>query len=248
MMLTGGSSKPPAAADPLALIDKLPSHGDEASARQLCQHVLARELGREPVYRRLLEVCLGFCQRPMQVIEGGWMAKPRGGSKDARVPLLTSDPRCAWNALHILRGLRDTREVQLDESLLPYRTQDFLAGERWYEEVATENATRLWQHIYYARTLPRAAPAPAAAAAGGGGGGGTAGGTVGQLPPGGGGINGSVAAGGAEGSTGLTRLPLLLPLLDHYFFCFAFWAVARKRSTVDPSSMSMCVEMEIFGE
>lgn len=225
-----GSSKPAlAAANPLAQIDRLP-HMDEAQARQLCQQLLARELGREPVYRRLLEMVLGFCQRPVQsVTDGGWLQKPRPprGGKDARVPLLTSDPRCAWNALHILTGLRDAREVQLDESLLPYRTQDFLNGDPLYEEVATDNAKRLWQHIYYARTLPRAAPAPATATG--------AGATQGQpQPPApGGGLDASSA-----GGTGLTRLPLLLLLLDHYFFCFAYWAVARKRSD---GVMSMCV-------
>lgn len=234
-----GSSKPAAAGDPLAQIDRLPSM-DEAQARQLCQQLLARELGREPVYRRLLEVVLGFCQRPVQTSDGGWLQKPRrpGPGKDARVPLLTSDPRYAWNAFHILRGLRDTREVQLDESLLPYRTQDFLNGDALFEEVATDNAKRLWQHIYYARTLPRAAPAPATAATGAGATTtttGAQGGASGQQQQ-------PSAAGttldASSAGTGLTRLPLLLLVSDHFLFCFAYWSVARKRSSAHYGPMS----------
>jgi hypothetical protein len=215
--------------DPLAMIDRLPTM-DEAAARQLCQSLLARELGREPVYRRLLEVCLGFCQRPVQTTDGGWLQRPRRGpgGKDARVPLLTTDPRCAWNALHILRALRDTREVQLDETILPYRTQDFLNGDdALFGEVVTDNARHLWGRIYGTRTQPRRAPALASATAAlPPGGGGISGGQVG----GAGGGGGATAAGGADGQAAMTRLPLLLPLLDHYFFCYAYWAVTRKRA------------------
>jgi len=208
--------------DPLAMIDRLPTM-DEAAARQLCQSLLARELGREPVYRRLLELCLGFCQRPVQPTDGGWLQKPRRGpaSRDARLPLLTTDPRCSWNALHILRALRDTREVQLDETILPYRTQDYLNGDdALFGEVVTDNARHLWGRIYGTRTQRRQAPAPAAAPSGGSG-------QVGGASGGGGG--GATAAGGADAAVAMTRLPLLLPLLDHYFFCFAYWAVARKQ-------------------
>lgn len=124
MMLPGAPSMSAAASDPLALIDRLPS-ADDAGVRLVCQKVLLRELGREPVYRRLLECVLGFAQQPAQTTDGGWLQRPRrgGAGKDARVPLLSSDPRFAWNALHILRSLRDTREIQLDETMLPFRTQ-----------------------------------------------------------------------------------------------------------------------------
>jgi hypothetical protein len=136
--------------------------------------------------------------------------------------------------------------VQLDESLLPYRTQDFLNGDALFEEVATDNAKRLYSHIYYARTLPRAAPAPATAATGAGAATtttGAQGGASGQQQqqqhqqqqhPSAAGTTLDASSAG----TGLTRLPLLLLVSDHFLFCFAYWAVARKRSSAHYGPMS----------
>ena len=79
---------------------------------------------------------------------------------------------------------------------------------------------RLYLEIYANRTMIHSAGSA------------TAGGVT---AAGGGGVSGPTGAGGGSGEGAYTRLPLILPMLDHYYFLFAHWALARKRAPGDNS-------------
>ena len=78
------------------------------------------------MYRLLLTRVLGFDQRPTQGTDGGWLNRPRRPRGDLRYQLLSAEARHRWNLYHAMLQCQAARELQLDEQLLPARSQDFL--------------------------------------------------------------------------------------------------------------------------
>ncbi len=202
--------------DPIALLEQVAAKGNDQAMQNACQDI-ARDLVREPVYLALLDRVLGFHGRPSSSSmgpDGGWMNRPRraGGAllQEKRFALMSGLPVHHYNIYHILYSWREvaTREAVLDEDMVPHRTYDFLNGDPF--EAVEKVATDNSRRLY--ETLMQDRTFLRA-----------------QQAP---------SSGASGGVPAMTRLPLKLPMLDHYHYCFAYWTMVRKRGQGSDSSFS----------
>ena len=76
------------------------------------------------MYKHFLDKAFGFHERVTATIDGGWNARQKTLVDYGRCyALLTSDSKNSWNLYHIIATVRETRELALDQVMLPRRTQ-----------------------------------------------------------------------------------------------------------------------------
>lgn len=228
------------AESPIDSLEKMVTKGgDYHTVKQKCQLLTTRDLANEKNYHTLLDKFLGFHSLQGVFPLGGWMNRPRvpprgSADLDTRFALLTSHDDYKWNIYYSLMLMSgdSARDLQMDTQCLPPRTQEFFNGRspELLEQYSTDNSKRLYEQIFYSRTLPHARTSNSGGGSKGGAGGGGGGGLPTTLAAGG------ASQGGANNTTVMTRLPFIVSMLDHYHYCFALWPVTRKYAPIDASS------------
>lgn len=75
------------------------------------------------------------------------MARPKSRDTDARILLLSSDPKREWNIFHTLRNLGEATHVKFDHTIIPKKSNDFLGKKCVKDEHVTSNAEHLYQKL-----------------------------------------------------------------------------------------------------